>query len=61
MENVGTPHAFNYKLKKLVNVPLHIVFGMIKDSFVMIKNAQTIRINMNVPNCHFVNGLNTNV
>lgn len=57
---VGIHHVFNYKLKNQEGVQLHIVFGMKKESYVMIRNAQIMIMNMIVNKCHFVLGLNIN-
>ncbi|CAD8192658.1 unnamed protein product [Paramecium octaurelia] len=58
--NVGTHHVLHCKLKRLVNALIRIAIEMRNESFVMIKNAQTIIIKLIVIKYLFVVGINTN-
>lgn len=48
-------------LQILENAQLIIVFGVVKELYVMIKNAQIIQVNMIVVKFHFVNGQNISI
>lgn len=47
-----------YKQPIQVNVLQVIVYGVVKDIYVMIKNVQIMQVNMIVDKFHFVNGNN---
>lgn len=50
-----------YKQQIQVNVLQVIVYGVVKDIYVMIKNVQIMQVNMIVDKFHFVNGINISI